>query len=109
MIDRIIGRTDDMIKVKGVNIYPGQIEDALRTVNGLSSEYQVIIEHADGKDNMTLKVETCANADKGKVCEQIQYIFKQKIGIKIQCECMNLGELPRSEKKAKRVFDYRDK
>lgn len=109
MIDRIIGRTDDMIKVKGVNIYPGQIEDALSAVDGLSSEYQVVIDHIEGKDNMTLKVETRQSADKLRVSDEIQHIFKQKIGIKIQCECMNLGELPRSEKKAKRVFDYRDK
>ena len=109
MIDRIVGRTDDMIKVKGVNIYPGQIEDALKVVEGLSSEYQVIIEHMDGKDNMTLRVETRREADKATVSEEIQHIFKQKIGIRIQCECMNLGELPRSEKKSKRVFDYRDK
>lgn len=109
MIDRIVGRTDDMIKVKGVNIYPGQIEDALKCVDGLSSEYQVVIDHVDGKDNMTLKVETRTDADKAKVGEEIQHIFKQKIGIRIQVECLNLGDLPRSEKKSKRVFDYRDK
>ena len=109
MIDRIIGRTDDMIKVKGVNIYPGQIEDTLKCVDGLSSEYQVVIEHMDGKDNMTLRVETRREADKIKVSEEIQLIFKQKVGIRIQCECLNLGDLPRSEKKSKRVFDYRDK
>lgn len=109
MVDRIIGRTDDMIKVKGVNIYPGQIEDTLKCVDGLSSEYQVVIEHMDGKDNMTLRVETRREADKIKVSEEIQLIFKQKVGIRIQCECLNLGDLPRSEKKSKRVFDYRDK
>ncbi|MBP7175754.1 MAG: phenylacetate--CoA ligase [Thermoclostridium sp.] len=109
MIDRIGGRTDDMIKVKGVNIYPGQIEDTLSTVEGLSSEYQVIIEHEDGKDNMTLRFETRRDADKQRVSDAIQQVFKQKIGIKIHCECMNLGDLPRSEKKSKRVFDYRDK
>jgi phenylacetate-CoA ligase len=78
-------------------------------VDGLSSEYQVVIEHMDGKDNMTLRVETRREADKIKVSEEIQLIFKQKVGIRIQCECLNLGDLPRSEKKSKRVFDYRDK
>ena len=64
LIDRIMGRTDDMIKVKGVNIYPGQIENVLCSVNGLSSEYQIIIEHFDGKDSLTLKVETNEGMDK---------------------------------------------
>jgi len=108
MIDRIVGRTDDMIKVKGVNIYPGQIEDALRSVEGLSSEYQIVIEHKDGKDLMTLKVETKADADKSRVQEEIIHTFKTKIGIKINCGCMDIGVLPRSEKKSKRVYDYRD-
>ncbi len=108
MIDRIVGRTDDMIKVKGVNIYPGQIEEVLTCVNGLSSEYQVIIEHMDGKDKMTLKVETIQDSDKQTVMKEVIQAFKSKIGIRIFCECVNMGELPRSEKKTRRVFDYRE-
>ncbi len=107
MIDRIIGRTDDMIKVKGVNIYPGQIEDALTCVKGISSEYQVIIEHVDGKDRMTLKVETLKDTNQHQIMEEIVQTFKSKIGIRIFCECVNIGELPRSEKKTRRVFDHR--
>lgn len=83
MIDRISGRTDDMIKVKGVNIYPGQIEEVLNCVNGLSSEYQVIIERIDGKDRMTLKVETIQDADRQKVMKEVLQMFKSKIGIRI--------------------------
>jgi phenylacetate-CoA ligase len=109
MIDRIIGRTDDMIKVKGVNIYPGQIENVLSNIEGVSSEYQVIIEHVDGKDRMTLKVETNENSNKLQVIEDIHHTFKTKIGIKILCQCVDIGDLPRSEKKIKRVYDYRYK
>ena len=108
MIDRISGRTDDMIKVKGVNIYPGQIEEVLNCVNGLSSEYQVIIERIDGKDRMTLKVETIQDADRQKVMKEVLQMFKSKIGIRIFCDCVNIGELPRSEKKTRRIFDCRD-
>lgn len=107
LIDRIMGRTDDMIKVKGVNIYPGQIENVLCSVNGLSSEYQIIIEHFDGKDSLTLKVETNEGMDKTVLSRNVQQSFKNKIGIKISCKCVDTGALPRTEKKAKRIFDYR--
>ncbi len=107
MIDRILGRTDDMIKVKGVNIYPGQIEHILTSVGGVSSEYQIIISHENGKDKMMLKVETTADSDNKEVEIRVIDTFKKKIGIKIACECVDLGTLPRSEKKSKRVFDNR--
>ena len=106
-IDRILGRTDDMIKVKGVNIYPGQIEDTLKLVPGLSSEYQIILEHVNGRDRMTLRVESVRGASKEAVSAAVISTFKAKIGIKIDCEVLELGELPRSEKKSKRVFDNR--
>ena len=53
-IDTILGRTDDMVKVKGVNIFPAQIEEMLREVEGTSSEYQVMIDHLNGRDIMTI-------------------------------------------------------
>ncbi len=107
-IDRILGRTDDMIKVKGVNIFPGQIEELIQSVPGLSSEYQIVIAHTEGKDIMTMRVEAEEGADKAKVANGVIAAFKTKIGIKIECEALNIGELPRSEKKSKRVFDYRE-
>lgn len=106
-IDRILGRTDDMIKVKGVNIYPGQIEDTLKLVPGLSSEYQIILEHVSGRDRMTLRVESVRGASKEAVSAAVISTFKAKIGIKIDCKVLELGELPRSEKKSRRVFDNR--
>ncbi|MFA6947492.1 MAG: phenylacetate--CoA ligase, partial [Eubacteriales bacterium] len=108
-IDRIIGRTDDMIKVKGVNIYPGQIEDVMKDVGNISSEYQIIIDHVDGKDVMTIKVEVKDGHDRAETAERVEVVFKSRIGIKIECECVDIGGLPRSEKKTKRVFDYREK
>ncbi len=107
-IDRILGRTDDMIKVKGVNIFPGQIENVIKAVPGLSSEYQIVIAHTEGKDVMTLRVEVEPGADKRSVSEAVVGTFKAKIGIKISCEALDIGDLPRSEKKSKRVFDYRE-
>ena len=97
-----------MIKVQGVNIFPGQIEELMKSVPGLSSEYQIVIEHTDGKDIMTLRVEVETGADSQRVASAIIAAFKAKIGIKIECETLEIGGLPRSEKKSKRVFDYRE-
>lgn len=107
-IGTIIGRTDDMVKVKGVNIFPSQIEALLSGIDGASSEYQVRIEHTNGKDVMTLMVEAEEGADFGQTESAIQKAFKSKIGIAAQIKAVAMGELPRSEKKSKRVYDYRD-
>lgn len=105
--DTIIGRTDDMVKVKGVNIYPGQIDSVLKDVEGASSEYQIVISHINGKDVMDLRVEKENGADSETVKNAIISRFKTKIGIKINSEIVNIGELPRSEKKSKRIIDHR--
>lgn len=105
--DTIIGRTDDMVKVKGVNIYPGQIDDVLRNINGASSEYQVVVDHIDGKDQMMLRVEKEYDADADDVAAFIIDQFKKRIGIQIYTEVVSLGTLPRSEKKSKRIIDHR--
>lgn len=100
---RIIGRTDDMTKVKGVNIYPGQIDDLLRDIPGVSSEYQIVVDHIAGKDQLLLRVE----CNESGLREQIIKHFKTKIGILIEAETLPIGSLPRSEKKTKRILDKR--
>jgi len=107
MIDRIIGRTDDMVKVKGVNIYPGQVDSILKDIPGVSSEYQIIIERRDGKDMLTLRVETEPGCSVPDLDRRIMDNFKKRIGIRIDVELVALGQLPRSEKKSKRILDYR--
>lgn len=109
MIDRIMGRTDDMVKVKGVNIYPGQINTVLTDCKGVSSEYQVHITHENGRDIFKLKVERKDGFAPEEVEKEVAEVFKRKIGIKIEVEAVAIGDLPRSEKKSKRVFDYRQK
>ena len=105
--DIILGRTDDMIKIKGVNIYPGQIEDVLKGITGASSEYQVIIERYEGKDKMLLRFEKNAFYSKELLEEELRHYFKTNIGILIGTEALEIGSLPRSEKKTTRVIDKR--
>lgn len=107
-IDRIIGRSDDMVKVKGVNIYPGQVEDILRDIHGVSSEYQISIDHINGKDVLTLSVETEEGIDTAAAESSIGSAFKTKVGLAIEPKAVAVGSLPRSEKKTKRIFDYRN-
>ncbi len=107
-IDVILGRTDDMVKVHGVNMFPGQIEDALKEVQGASSEYQVFIDHENGRDKITLFVETGLEKDGYKELEtQIKATVKSRIGVAVIPKAVEIGDLPRSEKKTTRVFDYR--
>ncbi|SFM32936.1 phenylacetate--CoA ligase family protein [Methanolobus profundi] len=110
-IDRLLGRTDDRIKIKGVNVYPGQIEDVILRVEGVSSEYQIILERESGRDSMLFRVEI-ENADdpeNNKLrSRQMNKAFHDFIGVSVDVECVPVGALPRSEKKSKRVIDNRE-
>lgn len=110
-IDRLLGRTDDRIKIKGVNVYPGQIEDVILRVEGVSSEYQIVLEREAGRDTMLFRVEI-ENADDPRVgklkSKQMNKAFHDFIGVSADVECVPIGALPRSEKKSKRVIDNRE-
>jgi phenylacetate-CoA ligase len=109
-IERLIGRSDDMVKIKGINIFPAHIEEALAATTDASSEYQVMIDHLNGKDIMTVFFETAAAGDHAKkqhVERELQGIIKAKLAVSIVPKAVEIGELPRSEKKSKRIFDNR--
>ncbi|WP_225369546.1 phenylacetate--CoA ligase family protein [Methanobrevibacter arboriphilus] len=106
-IDILIGRTDDMVKVKGVNIFPSQIDNVLAKIDGASSEYQFMIDHLNERDICTLFVEVKTDFNKYELEREIQEQFKNDIGIKIQVKPVNIGDLPRNEKKSTRIFDNR--
>ena len=105
--DRILGRTDDMVKVKGVNIFPSQIDQLLQKVEGCTSEYQVVLEKEGSKDKMCLRVESDVEGSLAELEERVRRAFKLKIGILIEVQALPVGALPRSEKKTKRVIDKR--
>ena len=107
-IATLTGRTDDMVKFRGVNMFPAQIEEVIQMTPGTSSEYQVMIENISGKDIMTLLFETPLEGKAKKACEkELQANFKSKIGATPEAKGVPMGELPRSEKKTKRIFDSR--
>lgn len=106
-IDTILGRTDDMIKVKGVNLFPKQIEEVVALAEGASSEYQFMIDHMNGRDICTLFVESQPDANKYQLERDLCDIFKSRIGFSINAMPVDMQDLPRSEKKTTRIFDNR--
>lgn len=107
-IDILVGRTDDMFKVKGCNMFPAQVEDVIAITDGASSEYQVMIENISGRDVLTVLFETSLEGEEKKRCEEeLAGIFKAKIGCTPDAVGVPMGELPRNEKKTKRIFDSR--
>jgi phenylacetate-coenzyme A ligase PaaK-like adenylate-forming protein/ABC-type branched-subunit amino acid transport system ATPase component len=108
---RIRGRSDDMFKFRGVNIFPSSIDRLLSEIPGLGSEYQVHLARDDrGRDHMLLKVERGEGVEPGRADElgrEVRYVVKHKLLVTPEVEVLGYGDLPRSERKSKRVFDTR--
>lgn len=107
-IDIIQGRTDDMMKIHGVNVFPSQIEEIIAEFDEATSEYQIRISHLDGKDTMRLYIEaTSGRTDFNELSQRVAERVKSKIGFTPIVKVVEEGLLPRSVKKAKRVIDER--
>lgn len=111
MHDRILGRSDDMIIFRAVNIYPGQIDEVLSTIPDANCEYQVHFDRKeDGKDYMTVKLECCDGFDLTRTPELIKNVkdkIKKQIMVSCEVDVVDYCSLPRSERKSKRFFDSR--
>lgn len=108
-LDIIQGRSDDMFKVRGVNMFPRQVEELLESVNGVLSEYRIEIFRDDVKnrDSMKLIVEAEDGANRPALAAYIREVFKSRIGMTPEVEVTPRNTLARSEKKTKRVIDHR--
>ena len=111
MHDRLLGRSDDMFIIRAVNVYPGQIDHILSHTKGVGSEYQIILNRkADGKDYMTIRVEREKGKDSSgdlELTPAIEDQIRKQVLVRGKVEIVNYGELPRTERKSKRVFDNR--
>jgi phenylacetate-CoA ligase len=109
--DKILGRSDDMFIIRGVNIYPGQIDHLLSQEAGVGSEFQVLLQRGqDGKDYMTVKAERAEGADPrndGTLAGRLEHQFTHKLLVSGKVEIVAFQSLPRTERKSKRVFDQR--
>ncbi len=105
----IKGRSDDMFKVHGVNMFPSQIEEILAQVDGVSSEYKIDIAHdaSKNRDIIMITAEADGRVDFQKTAETLKGLCKSRLNVTPNVAIVSINTLPRSEKKTQRVFDHR--
>ena len=113
-IDKITGRSDDMLIIRGVNVFPTQVEEQILQIEALSPHYEIHVEKDGNLDMVTVRVELkpeAAGGDSatGDAAKALQHLVKTHIGISTKVEVAVPGTLARSEGKAKHVFDNRPK
>ncbi len=111
---RVTGRDDDMLIIRGVNVYPSQVESVLLRVSGLSPHYQIKLRKDGSMDAMSLEVEIAPDAPAGDSdlsakAAEVRHHIKTIIGVSCDVQAKRPGELPRSQGKAVRVLDLRNK
>ncbi len=112
-MENLSGRSDDMLKIRGVNVFPSQIEEVVLSVEGLGPHYEIIVERDGYADKLTVRVELAKATDSFRELEKIEKSIKGKLKVilgldaKIKLESPNT--LARFEGKAKRVKDLRKK
>jgi phenylacetate-CoA ligase len=107
-VQYILGRREDIVKLRGVNIYPRVVEDVVRATADLGSEYRIVFRRADEIDSLVLQVEPlAADAEREPIVADIRGRVKSICGVTPEVEVLAPGTLPMSEVKAKRVFDER--
>jgi len=104
-LKRITGRNDDMLIIRGVNVYPSQIEAVLVGLPGVAPHYQLVVERQGNMDELTIEVESSEQGVEDRVRHQI----KSMIGVTASVVVKKPGEVPRSQGKAVRVRDLRPK
>ncbi len=98
--DRITGRIDDMLIIKGVNFYPRQVEQALMEIPGVKNNYQIIIEERNGIKDLRVNIEV----EEGVTGYMVEKHLKEVLGFSPKGDIFKPGELPRQAGKAQRIF-----
>lgn len=108
-MERVTGRTDDMIVIRGVNVFPSQVESVLANMEGVEPHYLLIVDRVKSTDSLEVQVERAPdyNGDPGELARRIGVRIKSVVGISAKVTIASPKALPRSEGKAKRVIDKR--
>ena len=108
-MDKVTGRSDDMIILRGVNVFPTQIEEQILSVNGLAPHFQLELTKSGRLDEMTVHVEKLEGRNEADLGLVLTSKIKDIIGVTAKVEVKKIGEIPRSEGKAVRIVDNRVK
>ena len=108
-MDKVTGRSDDMIILRGVNVFPTQIEEQILSVNGLAPHFQLELTKSGRLDEMTVHVEKLEGYNEPDLGLVLTSKIKDIIGVTAKVEVKKIGEIPRSEGKAVRIVDNRVK
>ena len=110
---RITGRNDDMLIIRGVNVYPSQIEAVLVGLPDLAPHYQLVVSRRGNLDELAVEVEAAPSLRAGdseayrQLAERVRYQIKSLVGVTTEVVVKKPGEVPRSQGKAVRVRDLR--
>ena len=109
-MDKVTGRSDDMIILRGVNVFPTQIEEQILATNGLAPHFQIELSRQENKDKMTVHCEQLlAGNDRNALANTLKRRIKDIIGVNVEVTVHNPQEIKRSEGKAIRLIDNRQK
>ena len=110
-MENLSGRSDDMLKIRGVNVFPSQIEEVILSVEELGPHYEIILEREGYLDKLSVKVELCHSTDSFSELERITKEVRNKLkiilGLDAKVMLVSPNTLQRFEGKAKRVKDLR--
>jgi phenylacetate-CoA ligase len=102
------GRRDDMLIIRGVNLYPSHVEQILTSVGGVAPQWRLIVERPARMDELTLECEPSAlDGDRGGLKQTLEQNLKEGLGVRVAVSVLEPGAIPRSEGKAVRVVDRR--
>jgi len=108
-ISELRGRRDDMLIVRGVNLYPSEVERVLLTVDGIAAHYQLVLAREGALDELVVQCEPAdERLDRGELGARAAGALREATGIAMRVELLEPGRVPRSEGKAVRVVDLRD-
>jgi phenylacetate-CoA ligase len=109
---KIVGRSDDMLIIRGVNMFPTQVEELVLKQPQLSGHYQIVVSRDGHLDEVLVRCEiqpTFTNADRSGIARELQHRIKTLIGVSCKVDVMDPGGIERSMGKARRVIDNRPK
>ncbi len=101
------GRRDDMITVRGVNVYPSSVEHVLLSVPEVAPHYQLVVERPGDMDELTVQCEPVTDVEPATLEATVGHVLREHLGIRVAVEVLERGAVPRSEGKAVRVVDRR--